>query len=63
MRGTVYIYIDSQNYVVYADFRDSLTNRLNPELKRFTMTPEAHGIFARYYQLRLHPATLKNVRS
>lgn len=61
MKTTVYIYLDHLNRVVYDNLVDSLVNRINPELKRFVMPLEAHGIFVKYYRLRLHPKALQNI--
>jgi len=56
-----YFYIDAANRVVYNDFVDSLVNFPNKQLRRYVVKSEYVSLFIRYYQLRLHPETLKHV--
>lgn len=56
-----YLYVDAQNFVVYADFKDSPTNRRNSKLKSYEMHWESVGLFFRYFRLKIHPKAKQNI--
>jgi hypothetical protein len=56
---TIYLYLNYLNQAVYIDFRDSIPNKYNKQLKRFTFTDDnTLKIFMRYYQIKIHPKAL-----
>lgn len=61
MNETCYLYVDKQNFVTYAMNRDNINNRYEPSWRRYLLKPENVKIFMKYYELRFHPRTLKNV--
>jgi hypothetical protein len=61
MNELSYIYIDEKGFVTYALDKDNVTNRNYTNWKRFVMPSKNVVLFMRYYGLRFHPRTLKNV--
>lgn len=61
MKETSYLYVDEKNFVTYANDEDSNVNRYYTNWRRFVMPSKNVVMFMKYYQLRFHPLTLKNV--
>ena len=61
MKATSFIYVDENNFVTYALDRDNINNRIYTNWKRYVMPSKNVPLFMKYYQLRFHPLTLKNV--
>jgi len=61
MKPTSYIYVDENNFVTYALDRDNVNNRYGTNWRRFVLPTKNVPLFMRYYRLRFHPLTLKNV--
>jgi len=61
MNETSYLYVDEQNFVTYANDRDNINNRCESKWRRFVIPTKNVVAFMKYYQLRFHPRTLKNI--
>jgi hypothetical protein len=60
----IYLYLDINNKVVYADYVPSVINEAFVKkgvLRSYELSKKNLGLFTQYYRLRIHPMALKNV--
>jgi len=61
MNAMSFVYVDENNLVTYALDRDNANNRYCTKWRRYEMPSVNVVKFMRYWGLKFHPLTLKNV--